>query len=716
MADDSYLTGGTVNHSNSARLASLWRMVRQAFVWVALSIGGLPFLVLDYARPLQYDVVVIDAVERAWPFVLAVAFATIATGISYWILRTNDGLSPLRALISAALPAWLLTSAVLIAGGSTTVIATGLASLLLLCLICLLLLKHNQVGTMPKLISTPWAGATAGTGLFLCLTVATTVSPIELPRQIGSLAIFAAFAGLLAIYGSFGTQRPRIAALGAGYIVFAAFTFAPNDHHTPITTSIKNTKSLDGAFLEWVKNRKDLNAYRDQMLPYPVILVSSEGGGVYAAAHAYGTLSVISANCPTFTQHIFALVGVSGGALGDAMFAAEIPTEQKAQAPCRLSDGNVRSLPVTADHLSPVLARLLFVELVDRALPGKWLSRDRAQILADSFLYVARDAAFLQRAERESFDTSSARPAVISVATNVADGRRFVVSPFAPDSFAGTAQWWPGSNSFADQPTQKEDVNVIDGAGLAARFPWITPTGLLSGANGNEFLLADGGYFENSGADTVLDLINALRYTSNRNLYPATSETEERLNGRDCKEDIVNVVRDFHTQVAWRKCEIRVFPIHLAIASNDKPEPKDDDEFWQQQTTPFSGRQSFALDPLSTLLATRGSRGEIALSRADLELCGTKLPGADCYANPDSSFGFFRNDIRPEEWQLPLGWYMPSALFDVLQSGSINREIFNYHVKKEVASTDLEYLIFHLDPTLYREGADPSINDLLGGP
>ncbi len=126
----------------------------------------------------------------------------------------------------------------------------------------------------------------------------------------------------------------------------------------------------------------------------------------------------------------------------------------------------------------------------------------------------------------------------------------------------------------------------------------------------------------------LLDIINAIRFTSNANQYPVSPETEQRLNGPNCDEQIINVVRVFHEQTTWKKCEVRIFPLQLAIASNDNP-PEDP---FEPQLVGFEGTQSFSLDPIASLLATRGSRGEIALSRADLELCGTKLPGRNATA------------------------------------------------------------------------------------
>jgi len=696
----------------------IWNIIRGPCVWVVLTIGGWPLLALDYVRPLQYDVVVQDAALRIWPLVIAATIATVATSLGYWILWSSNGLSRLHALFAAALPLALLASVGRIAGASAVLIACATFSLLFLCLLCWLLLARWSPSGLPKFVASPWAGVVAAAFLYASLAIASLLDPIGFPKQIGSLAILTAFSGFCAALSSFGTQRPKVAGAGIVYMLLAALLLPANDHHIPRTISKTDPKSLDGTFLDWLMNRKDLKKYRESQLPYPVILVSSEGGGIYATAHAYGALSLIAANCPTFSQHVFALVGISGGALGNALFASEMQVDQKEQAPCQPSTDLPRAFPVVQDHLSPVLARLLFIELIDRLVPGHWFVRDRAQVLADSFLSVARDKTFLQSPERDSFDTTSARPAVVSVATNVADGRRFIMSPFAPDRVVGTGQWWPGVDNHTGQPAQKEDITVIDGAGAAARFPWITPTGLVSGPEGKEFLLADGGYFENSGADTVLDIINHLRYTSAffRSLNRQGEAADDPYNGPNCSGSIIaNIVSDFHTKVEWGKCEIRVFLIHFAIASSDAA-PDEYASFGLQPMTAFAGYQSFLLDPVSALLATRTSRADIALSRADLELCGTKLSGADCFSNPDGSFGFFRNDVRPTEWKLPLGWFLPTAMYDALQSSAIDREVFNYRVRKKEATNDLEYLIFHLDPDLYRDGSSPYINDLLGSP
>lgn len=723
------------------------RAARPVALATILSLPAVVFAILTWTRPLQYSAVIGLAAASGAQIYLAVAIAFVAAFYGLWILWTSDRfairytLFPMLLPFMLAVAVWTVTGAL----GIPLIVVVATAIFLGVCVLALHLIGEPDQGlAVVRSIWLPYG--LAGISL-LTLGLASLWSPVQLPRALGSTAIVVAFATAVSLSVLVGVLRPKIAACVLLYLLAATLLFPPNKHQIPVTPSEgSKTRPLEATLREWLKNRKDLDAYRELNLPYPVVFVSSEGGGIYAAAHAYSTLSTISSKCPTFAQHVFALVGVSGGAIGNALFANEADTTQHDTEPCGPSGKPIEYGTIGADHLSPVLARLLLVEAFDRFLPGQWDVHDRAQVLSDSFLASVANAEFLGRPVMNSFDPASARPAVISVTTNVLDGRRFVISPVAPETYSGTAEWWPSTPTLRglDRPDPVEDVKVIDGAALSARFPWITPTGRLSTAPNEQVLLADGGYFENSGADTVTDLINDIRFTVAQNSYIGSDDADASvLTQAQCDEKTINVVRDFNDRgTPWGNCEMRVFLIHFAIASSE-PQPDDPAEPTLDsqpnapeaepekrdtmvkttretnsdgQATPKPAAQHFLLDPLLTLMSTRSSRGEIALTRADLDQCGQAIPGAECYANPGSSMGFFRNNIAPVEWKLPLGWYMPEKLISQLSVKSIDENIFDYHARKQVVEDDLGIMLFHLDPGLYREGADPSFNELMPEP
>jgi hypothetical protein len=114
-------------------------------------------------------------------------------------------------------------------------------------------------------------------------------------------------------------------------------------------------------------------------------LVTSEGGGGYAAAHADLFPSKLQQRCPNFPQHLFAPAGVSGGAVSNPLYQAKLPENSNYHSYIGCS-GKPNTEAVLAelgtDHLSPVLAALLFQDFPNKVLRGALGPFDRARALA----------------------------------------------------------------------------------------------------------------------------------------------------------------------------------------------------------------------------------------------------------------------------------------------------------------------------------------------
>ncbi|RDJ05064.1 hypothetical protein [Rhizobium grahamii] len=719
---------------------TLQRFFQRIVIATALALPAAVFLVLTLADPRQYHVVLTTSVEAGWPMAIAIAAAVFSALISFSILAADGELAVWQIPLLTMLPGVLAFAVWHLVGNETatiTIVVAGvIAPLLPMSAYWWFRGRRSSVHHQGRF---SWVYYAFACICFFGIGLATIRAPIWLPRAIGSVAILVFFLSFVSISVLMGGLRPKFGMSFIFYLLVGALFFPANNHRIPPKTSQQKPVDEVRALLDWLENRKDIDTYRNADLPYPVVFVSSEGGGIYAAAHAYSTLSVLSAKCPTFAQHVFSLVGVSGGALGNALFANHAGKPQSAGEPCGPRDTEVNFDAISADHLSPVLARLLLVESVDRFFPGQWPASDRAQVLSESFLDAAGDSDFLKKPVRESFDPTSSRPAVVSVTVNVEDGRRFVISPFAPDEFSSTAEWWPRENIYGPaMPIATEDTTVMDGAAASARFPWLTPTGRLTISPNKETILADGGYFENSGADTVLDLINEVRFSSGRQYFVEKPVSD---GATPCSERTFVVVPNYGDKQVWAKCETRIFLIHFAIASAEPyvdpqgKEPIDPSEDQsalsledqsakpsQNQSVelpedkhlapPVQVSQSFVLDPIRALLATRTSRAEIALNRADLEQCGSRISGAECLGNPDRSMGFYRNDIAPIDWNLPLGWYVQEDTIKQVSEKSIDKRTFDYHALKQTLDSDMGMFILHLDPGLFKPGADPSFQQV----
>jgi hypothetical protein len=690
--------------------------VHQAVLAAALAVPAMVFLAFAVQMPPQYQYVVQDAAARGGALAWALVTCFVYLALTLLLVRSVRNVDRMTIVVAFLTPGAFLAS--VFAAGVATKIPIIAAILAGLGLVLLLIVSR------PPRVSLP-ATATSrrylifvaiAVGIYFVAGIATATKTVTVPREMGSLLILAISAGTLGVLMCLCALKPKFGGWGLVYLLAAGIFFGPNDHRVPLVKAKAAAQPLVESFSAWVDSRVDKEAFRTRNKPYPVILVSSEGGGIYAAAHAYGTLSAIQQRCPSFSQHVFAIVGVSGGAFGNMLFAGALDPKQTTAQGCTPAPASIHGAPVLADHLSPVLARLLLLEMWDRLTPGTLFARDRAQVLSDSFLNSAPNKAYSRLAIGDSFDPTGARPAVISVAVDVATGHRVVLSPLRPEHI-GTSQWWPDVAGVFPQGVVGDQISLVDAVGLSARFPWITPTGRLPLSKNREVVLADGGYFENSGADTVFDLLVDLRATDR---WEKHQDNQCDLHGcyddnqigvvdeeRQCKHARVSLTDSFDEKVKWTSCQTPIFIIHLALASKESSVQAEDGADAHAQKP----KQSFLADPLRALLATRHSRGQVALRHMSLELCGTDDVGPSaCVIQPDRSKGMFRNDIEPDAWKLPLGWFMSPASFDRIVANTAQYDWFDYKrasLDPDIDKTDTEYLIYHLDPEAF-DGLQPA--------
>ena len=125
--------------------------------------------------------------------------------------------------------------------------------------------------------------------------------------------------------------------------------------------------------------RAEIKATTEQD-PWPIYVVSAQGGGVFAAYHAAKALASLSQEVPAFPRHVFALSGVSGGSVGVALYVNALdPSGDNSDIVKRVD----RVFDV--DHLSPVLAALLTGDATQRVYPWPVAAWDRSLGLELSF-------------------------------------------------------------------------------------------------------------------------------------------------------------------------------------------------------------------------------------------------------------------------------------------------------------------------------------------
>jgi hypothetical protein len=262
-------------------------------------------------------------------------------------------------------------------------------------------------------------------------------------------------------------------------------------------------------FAAWLQTRSAAVATKD---PYPVFFVAAQGGGIRAAYWTATLLAALEERYPGFTDHVYAISGVSGGSVGAAVFAAmhrELP-ERGAQGCAPLVDGGVHGLrPCVAyvlewDLLGPPLGALLFNDI-----PFGWHERRRATDLEQGLEYAwfasTEGRQFDQPLQALWHDDPYRVPSLILNTTSARDGRRVVVS----NLFAqGELTVEPDVEAQLGHP-----VRLSTAAFLSARFPLISPEAtfdLTEAGKPRAVRLVDGGYFNNAGTASIASLLRVV--------------------------------------------------------------------------------------------------------------------------------------------------------------------------------------------------------------
>jgi hypothetical protein len=366
-------------------------------------------------------------------------------------------------------------------------------------------------------------------GLSFALLAALLVSPVTLPRSLGAAPIILLAFTAWTLFGSIvlvllpkSYGLPSLALLPLALALAAGGVDNHEPRQLPPDPGIERAASIEAAALAWLglHEAEFRLARRRGDEWFPVYVAAAEGGGLRAA---YWTGSVFGelqhATDGRFAGRLFAISSVSGGSLGAAAFAAEVAS----RTPCTSAAGaSVRNCVrdfLNEDYLSPVTAYLLFPDMLQRFLPFTPIRRfDRARALELSWEQSWADVhpGSNANAFARSYEVLAAAPGPLPYlflnGTRVETGKRVLVSParFDQDEMAEVDDLFAVSGRHWSVP-------LSTAVGLSARFTYVTPAAKIcidaaqtcdsSSVWGH---VVDGGYHENSGAQTAEGLLRAL--------------------------------------------------------------------------------------------------------------------------------------------------------------------------------------------------------------
>lgn len=204
-----------------------------------------------------------------------------------------------------------------------------------------------------------------------------------------------------------------------------------------------------------------------------MVLVATAGGGIRAADWTTTVLSYLDTAIPNFNQHLFAVSGVSGGAVGAILYKAAL-LERKKGRNCKSSNEISDCLRriIKQDHLAPVIAAWMTGDLISSFIgPLSTLLGDRADAFEQGWEYSWHEVygSDLLNVPFPKLWPEKPWPAVIATTTNLDTG-----SPFFISNLHEIGGSWARNEIFS---TFYRASTI---ASLSARFPFVTPPARLT--------------------------------------------------------------------------------------------------------------------------------------------------------------------------------------------------------------------------------------------
>jgi hypothetical protein len=345
------------------------------------------------------------------------------------------------------------------------------------------------------------------------------------------------------------------------------FAVRPIEPRAPTGQDALAQLSLNEALRQWRQANGAACVAAAAACPRPILIAASGG----ASRAGFFTASVIGQllddqlkvdgqghglKADTMRNRIFAISSVSGSSVGAVMAVAAMGVAKPGQHPCRTRRGiaplwhgdptpingwrSCFEALMSGDFLTPTLTGFVFRDML-RFL--HWA--DRAALIERSwekqFAWLidkeGREASGLACAGdlecpfltlRPTMTGAEVRwlPLLVINGHSVGTGQRIITSvlartyvpptgkrcPLAPrESPPAPCQIFAEAHDFYRLVTSGSDVRLSTGAHNSARFPIISPPGEIRTGRKIVDRIVDGGYFENSGAQSALDLVQAIR-------------------------------------------------------------------------------------------------------------------------------------------------------------------------------------------------------------
>ena len=398
-------------------------------------------------------------------------------------------------------------------------------------------LDHKEIGYFL------WFNIICGLGLiaYMAAIISFNVSVAYGPLPL----VLLAFAVLLG-FGNMITTLSVKTGINLHFIIFLiAALFATPENHFARTATIhdrngdaaifKKRQNIQQYFNTWISQHPGIDSAGE----YPVYFVLGNGGAsrsAYWVASVLGRLedSSIRAGKERFSEHVFCLSGTSGGGVGVASFYALLKyADKKDNTPA--FETSAKDF-LRQDFLTYTMARMLgpdyfnFIPVVNWFIPN----RDRVNALETGFEKAKDTSHYKVHFDSTYFDQCIAQqnyynglPILCINTTRVQDGSPGVVCSIQLD-----AKLFDKRVDVISLLSPDTTIRLSTAAILGARFPYMSPAGRIdqqTKTGTKEHYFVDGGYFDNSGAGVVQEMIRAIIKVADTTTNPLFRKRMQKL-------------------------------------------------------------------------------------------------------------------------------------------------------------------------------------------
>jgi hypothetical protein len=367
-----------------------------------------------------------------------------------------------------------------------------------------------------------------------------TINSLKVAITIGSFPFLLLAFGVLLGIGNIITTISVFARFNF-HMLFFLFSLLLGKFVDPHFTNIKkkenpsvlfrNRQDIREYFINWINNPERKKILEDSTVKkFPVYFVIANGG---ASRSGYWVASVLSklqdTTSGTFSKHLFCLSGASGGSVGNATFFNLLRTKNELARhdTSSMRYWNAATRYLESDFLSYTLGRLLGRDIFRHTVPAfKKYTHDRADALAYSMEKAPGENCFLSNSFATPFssfitqkkDSSYSLPVICINTTRMQDGSPGVISNITINDRKNYFNHRIDVLSLLrDEGKNKdEDMKLSTAVVLGASFPYLSPAGRIDSkacdtCDRSTHYFVDGGYFDNSGAGIVNEMLIAIQ-------------------------------------------------------------------------------------------------------------------------------------------------------------------------------------------------------------